>query len=163
MQPTDVAVIFLEVSVAVLGFAGVTVALGRRYSRASWEGFRLSTLAVSGVGAIVGSMCPIVLSVVTTRYWEYSALVLLAFLTYGLISGVRKLHSATGNFVNDWISGLVVIVNTGAIVAIVLSILMAREFLEASYLLSVAFLLLLAIRHFVALILVTGLDDDNAD
>ena len=156
MPDTNALELFAEISIGLLGFAGVVAALGRSRLPPSTRRFRVTALLLYSVVALGGSVLPIVLlnhGVSATSVWLSSAITLASAQVAVMAWGVR----ATRPLVRDdqlsaSLTGVIFTIFISALLYLLYGILVDRTSLAAIYLVALSYSLSLGVFHFVVLV-----------
>ncbi len=156
MPDTNALELFAEISIGLLGFAGVVAALGRSRLPPSTRRFRVTALLLYSVVALGGSLLPIVLfnhGVSAMSVWLSSAIVLVSAQAVVMAWGVR----ATQPLVRDdqlsaSLAQAVFTLFIATLLYLLYGIFFDRASLAAIYLVGVSFSLSLGVFHFVVLV-----------
>ena len=156
MPDTTALELFAEISIGLLGFAGVVSALGRSRLPPPTRTFRITALLLYSVVALGGPLLPIVLfnhGLSAMSVWLSSAIVLASAQAVVMAWGVR----ATQQLVRDdqlsaSLAQVVFTIFIAAVLYLLYGIFFDRASLAAIYLVGVSFSLGLGVFHFVVLV-----------
>jgi len=168
MQDLSVLDVFAEVSIGLLGFAGVVSALGWSRLPPSTKTFRVLALLLYGVASLAGSLFPLILSrfnLEIDSVWMVSAASLLGIqigIFFYLTTLIWRLVQ------NEELSSSLALVVSGmsilAMVFVAYGILFAEPLLPAIYVVGVSASLSLGVFHFFKLVISIQSDGhDNSD
>lgn len=156
---------FAQLSVALIGFAGVVSALGKSQLHIDARAFRIRALLLYSAAALFGSLLPIVFAsfeLSATIVWVAStSLLTLAlvgiFLWLGVI--VRRLTSGghLSNALARSLRGIAILV----IVLLIWGTAFSRAYLHSIYLVGLLWTLGMGVFHFYKLVISIQLHDDG--
>ena len=168
MQNLDVLEIFAEVSIGLVGFAGVVSALGWSRLHPRIKSFRVQALLLYGIAALAGSLFPLILSrfdLGAHVLWVYSASSLLAIQLGTLIYlslQLRPLVRAAQ--LPAPIALGVPTINVSSMLLLVYGLLFAGSALSAIYVVGLSTSLSLGVFHFYMLVVsIQSGDRDEKD
>ena len=167
MADTSALELFAEISIGLIGFAGVVTALGRSRLPLPTRSFRIWALLLYSIVALGGSLFPIVLSnygLNASSVWLTSSIVLvtaqltmLAWAAKTIPPLVRDGHLPTA------LAGVVFALYMLVALYLVYGILFARASLSAIYLVGIFFGLCLGVFHFFHLVISVPMGDRDDD
>ncbi len=153
MPDTTALELFAEISIGLVGFAGVVSALGRSRLPPAIRSFRISALLLYSITALGGSLLPIVLlnhGMSATSVWLSSAVVLVSAQAATMAWAARAIRTRVRD---DQLSPRVVItIFTAAVLYVLYGIFFDRTSLAAIYLVGISFSLGLGVFHFFVLV-----------
>ncbi len=153
MPDTTALELFAEISIGLVGFAGVVSALGRSRLPPAIRSFRISALLLYSVTALGGSLLPIVLlnhGMSATSVWLSSAVVFVSAQSATMAWAARAIRPHVRD---DQLSPRVVIaIFTAAVLYLLYGIFFDRTSLAAIYLVGISFSLGLGVLHFFVLV-----------
>ncbi len=153
MPDTTALELFAEISIGLVGFAGVVSALGRSRLPPAIRSFRISALLLYSMTALGGSLLPIVLlnhGISAMSVWLSSAVVLVSAQAATMAWAARAIRTRVRD---DQLSPRVVItIFTAVILYVLYGIFFDRTSLAAIYLVGISFSLGLGVLHFFVLV-----------
>lgn len=156
MSDTSALELFAEISIGLVGFAGVVSALGHSRLPPAIRSFRISALLLYSVVALGGSLLPIVLlkhEVSTMSAWLFSAVALaaaqVAILVWAAIAVAPLMRD---DLLPSLIARVVFTILGAATLYLLYGILFDRSLLAAIYLAGIFVTLGLGVFHFVVLV-----------
>ena len=147
--------VLAEIFIALVGFSGVVIALGRSKIPEEAREFRIKALLFSGSVGLGGALLPGVLIEFTSDIWRFCAAALAIFMVINLIWALRRLvpmkRQGLAPPMTFW---LVTIVTLSLICGLVVSVILPSILPPTSaYVAALAWHVYLAMNHFARLIL----------
>ena len=167
MPDTTALELFAEISIGLVGFAGVVSALGRSRLPPATRSFRISALLFYSVVALGGSLLPIVLlnhGISAATVWLSSAVALVSAQLVMMIWAVKSIQPLRrDDQLPASIARTVLTIFTAAMIYVVYGIFFDRTSLSAIYLVGLSFSLGLGVFHFVVLVQSTQIGEQPRD
>ncbi len=164
MADTNALELYAEISIGLIGFAGVVAALGRSRLPAPTRRFRISALLLYGVVALAGSLLPIVLlghGLAVTHAWLASAIALVSAQITLMAWAVRQTRPLLSDgLLAPLLTRTVFAIFLGATLYLLYGITFDRTALPGIYLVGLSFTLGLGVFHFVLLVTSVHAADD---
>lgn len=144
-----------EMSIALVGFAGVVSALGRSRMSVATLSFRIHALLLNGVTAVVFSVLPIVLAVhglSETLLWTVVAILLGITQICTLIWAARRVSTLTDDEVPTVVRHIVFTIMTLVVLYLSYGVGTQSEWLSAIYLVCLSASFCVGLLHFCFLV-----------
>ncbi len=156
MPDTTALELFAEISIGLVGFAGVVSALGRSRLPPAIRSFRISALLLYSVVALGGSLLPIVLlnhGISAMSVWLSSAVVLVSAQVAMMAWAVKAIRPLVGDDqLPASLARVIITIFMAAVLYLLYGIFFDRTSLAAIYLVGISFSLGLGVFHFVVLV-----------
>ena len=146
-----------EISIGLIGFAGVVSALGRSTLQTEVRMFRTKALLFNSGNALLSSLIPLVLihyDVSETTLWFVSGLAILSFMAISLawvLMGIKNLL-ANGE-IPPLATLLLVLIAFCVVIALLYGLFLAPTLLTTIYLTAVFWALAMGVFHFCMLVI----------
>lgn len=163
MQPIEIAALFSELAVAIFGFSGIAVVIGRRFTAQSPKAIRLQALIYSSGVTIAGGILPMLFFLVTAEPWKYSALAMLVINFFFILDVNSRVYKRAGRLFVNWLEGILTFVTVSFWLWMVVMLAYFEQHVTASYLFWVAWSLGLAARNFALLIVSISIEREKRD
>jgi len=144
-----------EMSIALVGFAGVVSALGRSRLSVATLSFRIRALLFNGVTAVVFSLLPIILAVhglSETVLWTVAAILLGITQVCTMIWAARRVSTLTDDEVPTAIRRIVFTTMTISVLYLSYGVGIQSEWLSAIYLVGLSASFCVGLLHFCFLV-----------
>ena len=156
---------FAELSIGLIGFAGVVSALGKSRLHIETRSFRIKALLLYSVTALLGSLLPIVLlssELDPPGTWVISSIVFVLVCAGILIWGAYRLRRlALGGHIPAFMALALWSIGALVVIGLIYALLFATSSLHSVYLFGVAWALGMGVFHFCMLVVSIQLQDEN--
>jgi len=156
---------FAELSIGLIGFAGVVSALGKSRLHIETRSFRIMALLLYSVTALLGSVLPIVLfsfELDPPEAWIISSIVF-ALVYAGIIvwGSFRLRRLALGGHIPAFMALALWSIGVLVVLSLIYALLFAASSLHSFYLAAVSWALGMGVFHFCMLVVSIQVQDEN--
>ena len=157
---------FAELSIGLIGFAGVVSALGKSRLHIETRSFRIMALLLYSVTALLGSVLPIVLfssELDPPETWIISSIVF-ALVSAGILvwGSLRLRRLALGGHIPAFMALALWSIGVLVVIGLIYALLFATSSLHSFYLAAVSWALGMGVFHFCMLVVSIQVQDENS-